>query len=451
MNQDVFEKYSVPKAVATLALPSVIGMLVTIFYNMADTFFVGQTGDPNQVAAVSLATPVFLLLMAVGNIFGIGGCAFISRTLGEGNKEKVKHISSFCFYGGITAGLVMMAAFLFGMQGILKAIGCSENTIGFAEDYLKYIAIGGVFVVVATAFNNIVRGEGAAKISMIGMMMGTIVNIILDPILILGLNMGVAGAAIATVIGNLCSVLFYLYYFLKKHTILSISPKHFTLKEGMIGGVCSAGIPASVNNILMSASNIILNIFLVSYGDDPVAGMGVAMKANMLIVLVQIGLAAGVQPLFGYCYGAKQYSKLKKAMKFTMLCNIAIGTVVTVLYICFTEPIIRAFINSEEVIGYGVTMLRAIMMTGPYIGIMFVFMFMFQAMGRPLPSLVLSLSRQGFVFLPVLVIAKKLIGLEGIIYAQPIADTGALIIAILIFFFINKQMNKHEAEELTAA
>ena len=158
MDNKVFESYSVPKAVATLALPTVLSMLVTIFYNMADTFFVGQTGDPNQVAAVSLTTPVFMLLMAVGNIFGIGGCSYISRMLGEGEKDKVKKISSFCFYGSIIAGLIMMVVFLGGMPVILKLIGCSANTEGYARDYLTYIGLGSVFVVISMAFNNVVRG-----------------------------------------------------------------------------------------------------------------------------------------------------------------------------------------------------------------------------------------------------------------------------------------------------
>ena len=290
MDNKVFESYPVPKAVATLALPTVLSMLVTIFYNMADTFFVGQTGDPNQVAAVSLTTPVFMLLMAVGNIFGIGGCSYISRMLGEGETEKVKKISSFCFYGSIIAGVIMMIVFLGGMPVILKLIGCSPNTEEYARSYLTYIGLGSVFVVISMAFNNVVRGEGAAKISMIGMMIGTIVNIVLDPVMILGMNMGVAGAAIATIIGNICTVVFYLFFFAKMKTGLSISPKHFTAKERILSGVFAIGIPASINNILMSTANIILNNFLASYGDIPVAAMGVAMKANMLVILVQIGL-----------------------------------------------------------------------------------------------------------------------------------------------------------------
>lgn len=447
MKNDVFEKYSVPKAVTTLALPTVLSMLVTIFYNMADTFFVGQTGDANQVAAVSLATPVFLLLMAVGNMFGIGGSSVISRLLGQQNETKVKNVSSFCFYGGIIAGVIMMILFLGGMPVVLDIMGTSANTRGYAEEYMRYIAYGAVFVVVANAFNNVVRGEGAAKTSMIGMMIGTIVNIVLDPIMILWMGMGVSGAAIATVIGNMCTVLYYLYYFAKKKTSLSISPKQFRVSDHIMSGVLMIGIPASVNNILMSTANIILNNFLAKYGDNQVAAMGVAMKVNMLVILVQIGVASGVMPLIGYCYGAGKVTRLKKAMQFAAICNVIMGTVITVVYFLFTEPIIEAFINNQEVVSYGIIMLRALMISGPVIGIMFVISFSIQAMGKALQSLVLALSRQGLVFLPVLLIADKLVGLEGIIFAQPIADIMSLLIALLLFKSIAKTLKEEEKKE----
>ncbi|MBQ7067481.1 MAG: MATE family efflux transporter [Lachnospiraceae bacterium] len=436
MNQDVFEKYSIKKAVATLALPTMLSMLVTIFYNMADTLFVGWTNDPNQVAAVSLATPVFLLLMAVGNIFGIGGSTLISRLLGEKKEDKVKKVSSFCFYGCIVAGAVMTVVFLVGMPAILSLIGCSENTRGFAESYLTCIGIGAIFVVLSNAFGNVVRGEGAAKTSMFGMMLGTVVNIVLDPIMILVMDMGVAGAAIATIIGNICSVVYYVIYLCGKKTALSISIKNFSAKEGILLAVFSIGLPASINNVLMSTSNIILNNFLAGYGDNPVAAMGVAMKANMLVVMLQMGLAMGIQPLIGYCFGAGNIDKMKKVLKFSVVCNVILGSALTLFYVFFSKQIVNIFIDDIEVVNYGITMLRALMLSGPFIGMMFVFNFSFQAMGKAIPSLILSLSRQGLVFLPVLVIANHLVGLNGLIYAQPLADIASLFMAVLMYLII---------------
>lgn len=450
MNQDVFEKYTVKRAVFTLAAPTMLSMLVTVFYNMADTFFVGQTNDPNQVAAVSLATPVFLLLMAVGNIFGVGGSSFISRLLGEGNEKKVKKVSSFCFYGAIISGVFMTVVFLLAMPAILKLIGCSSNTVGFAKSYLNYISYGAVFVVASSALSNVVRAEGAAKVSMTGMMLGTVVNIILDPVMILALDMGVSGAAIATIIGNICSVAYYVRYLLQKKTALSIKREDFTWKEGILTGVLSIGLPASINNVLMSTANIILNNFLSIYGDVPVAAMGVAMKANMLVVMLQMGLAMGIQPLIGYAYGASDRHKLKAVTQFAMLCNVIQGCVLTAVYFFFTESIVSAFINSPEVVENGIFMLRALMLSGPFIGMMFVFNFGFQAMGKAIPSLVLSLSRQGLVFLPVVVIGNYLKGLQGIVYAQPLADIASLLMGFGMFLVIWKQMRGQEKGEREA-
>ncbi|MDD4369765.1 MAG: MATE family efflux transporter [Anaerostipes sp.] len=443
MNQDVFEKYSVPKAMLTLATPTVLSMLVTILYNMADTFFVGQTGDANQVAAVSLTTPVFLMLMAVGNIFGIGGSAYISRLLGQGEKDKTKHVSSFCCYGCIVCGLFMMGLFLLGMPTILKLIGTSSNTYGFAKDYLTCIGYGAVFVVFSNAFGNVVRGEGAAKVSMIGMMIGTIVNIVLDPIMILKMDMGVFGAALATIIGNACAMIFYLIYFKRGKTILSIKRKDFMLKDGIFVGVVSVGIPASINNILMSVSNVVLNIFLVKYGDAQVAAMGVAQKVNILTVLLSIGVAMGVQPLIGYYYGAKRVEDLKKTMAYAMGFNFIMGSMITVLYVMNSQVIVSAFIKSQEVLPYGVQMLRALMVSAPVLGIMFVFNFTFQAMGKPKQSLILSLGRQGLFFLPVLLIADRMIGLDGVVYAQPIADYASILISCIMFVLIKRELDQY--------
>lgn len=440
MNQKVFEEYAIPKAVFTMALPTVLSMLVTVFYNMADTFFVGQTGDANQVAAVSLTTPVFLMLMAIGNIFGIGGSSYISRLLGEGKKDQVKYVSGFCFYGCIVFGLIMMGIFLGGMESILGLIGASENTYQFSKEYLTYIGYGAIFVVVSNAYGNIVRGEGAARISMIGMMLGTIVNIVLDPVMILWMDMGVAGAAVATIIGNICAVIFYLVYILRGNTLLSVSPKHFKMSEGIIGSVFAIGIPASFNNILMSVSNIVLNIYLASYGDDAVAGMGVAMKINILVVLTCLGVGMGVQPLVGYNYGAKNYIRMRGVMKFGILCNVVIGSTITLLYCLFTKPIVQAFINDDSVVRYGVQMLRVLMISAPFLGIMFVLNFSFQGMGKALPSLILSVGRQGLFFFPILIAANHFFGLNGIIYAQPLADVAAVCIATAMFFYINRKL-----------
>ncbi len=454
-NTVVFTEYSVPKAVRVLALPSMLGMLINIIYNLADTFFVGQTGDKNQVAAVSVAMPVFLFFLAIGNLFGVGGCAYISRSLGEGKKEKIKSISSFCIYTGMAASLVLSAVFIILRKPLLYLIGASEFTIDYACDYLLWISLGGIFSVTSIVACNLVRGEGAAKDSMIGMVIGQVFNIVLDPIFILapgnklfgfnmpfGFNMGVKGAAIATVIGNVASVVYFLIYFIKGKSILSITPSRYSAKDGIFKGVVSVGLPASINNLLMSLSNIVVNMFLVKYGDDAVAAMGVAMKANMLVVMLQIGLAQGIQPLVGYCYGAKKYRRMRSSIRFGMMCNVIIGASVTVFYVLCRRQVIGMFIDDEAVIEYGVKMITALMAPGTFLGIMFIINFAFQGMGKGVQSLVLAAGRQGLIFLPMLFIMNKIAGLDGVIWAQPIADICCIILAAVMFRVTTKKLIK---------
>lgn len=447
-NRQLFEEAPVSKAVAVMAIPTMISMLVVVIYNMADTFFIGQTGDPMQVAAVSLATPVFMVFMALGNLFGIGGSSAISRALGERKVERARNISSFCCYGSLGLGIVMALIFLVGMNGILKLIGASENTIDYARDYLTYIAFGGPFIMFGTAFGNILRGEGAAKESMIGNMIGTVTNIVLDPIMILGLGWGVVGAAVATVIGNMAASGFYLLYFLRKKSSLSIRLKDFKAGERIAASVMSIGIPASLNNILMSCANIVLNQVLISYGDTPVAAMGVAMKSNMLVVLLQIGLCAGIQPLIGYNYGARNKKRLLQVFRFTGMCAVVLGTTLTVIMVVARQAVIQAFINDAEVIAYGIQMVIALQISGPVLGILFLCINTIQGMGKAIPSLVLTICRQGLIFIPAIYILNAVFGLDGAIYAQTTADFISIVLSLVICLGIFRKMDQQAKAEV---
>lgn len=444
---DIFENYPVYKSLLYLATPTILGMLVNVFYNMVDTFFVGQTGDPNQVAAVSLTMPIYLLLMAFGNIFGIGGASYISRNLGAKQYDKVKQISSFGFYASIIVGFISMAVFLIFMPFILKISGASENTYKFAKDYLIIVGIGAPFVVNQMAMGQIVRSEGASKEAMIGMMIGTVVNIILDPIMILYMNMGVAGAALATIIGNACSTVYYIWHILGKKTFLSIKFKDFSMQSDILKNVLSIGIPVSINNILMSASNILINNYAASFGDNVVAGLGVAQRLFTLVVLVFIGLGQGVQPFIGYNFAAKNYKRMNGAIKLSCLSSVITGTILLILSFIFSNQAVKVFINNEEVIDYGVQFLIANYSVAPIIGFQFVFMSTFQALGKAIPSLFLSLSRQGIAFIPTIIIGTKLFGINGIVWAQPIADIVSVILATAMYIYIYRKMKKRALSE----
>lgn len=443
--EKIFSSYPIPKAVAALAVPSVLSSIVNVIYNMADTYFVSLMKNTNATAAVSLTMPVFLFFVAFGNIFGVGGSAYISRSMGEGRKDRVKKISSFAIYSSIISGAVLMAIILACINPIIIALGSTNDVVtGYSYDYLKYIALGGPFIVTSITVSNLIRGEGAAKESMIGMMIGTVTNIILDPIMILAMDMGVGGAAIATVIGNIASVIYYAIYIIKGNSSLSVNIKRFSVRDGIFKNVVPVGIPAAINNILMSLSNIILNNFMKDYGEAAVAALGIAMKVNMLITFVQMGIGIGVQPLIGYSFGARNIKRLRSTMKFTMLCTFILGTILTILYLCFSTQIINAFNGEQDplVTEYGVKILRGLMISGPFIGIMFTYNFAFQGMGKSIPSLILSFGRQGLIFLPLVIIMNYLFQFNGIVFAQPVADIVCIVLAPIMFAITVSRLKK---------
>lgn len=446
--EKIFSSYPIPKAVAALALPCVLSNIVNVIYNMADTYFVSLMEDTNATAAVSITMPVFLFFVAFGNIFGVGGSAYISRSLGAGKREKVKQISSFCVFSSIGAGVLLLSLILIFINPLVSGLGASAGAVSeYSRDYLKYIALGGPLIVTSITASNLIRGEGAAKESMIGMMIGTVTNIILDPVMILIFDMGVGGAAIATVIGNLASVVYYAFYLIRGNSILSCNPKRFYAGNGIASNVIPIGVPAAINNILMSLSNIILNNLMKDYGEAAVAALGIAMKVNMLIVFVQMGMGMGIQPLIGYSFGAKNIKRLKGTIKFTILCTVIFGTILSVLYFIFTSSIINLFNGENDplVTEYGVKILRALIITGPFIGIMFAFNFAFQGMGKPVPSLILSLGRQGLIFLPVVIIMNRIFAFDGIIYAQPAADLICVVLSAIMFAVIVSKQKRADS------
>ena len=430
----------VSKAVAKMAIPSVISSLVTVVYNMADTFFVGQTGDSLQVAAVSLTNPIFILLMAFANMFGMGGSAVASMALGEHNEKRVKNASAFMTYASLVVGIIVMAVLLIFMKPVLTLFGADAQTYDFARGYVLHISYGAPFVIWSAAASFIVRAEGSSKEAMIGSMIGTVSNIVLDPVFISGFGMGAAGAAIATTIGNILASLYFVWYFLKKSTYFSIIPKDFKISDGVMSRICATGFPTAIFSVLMSVSTIVLNQILVAYGNAPVAAFGVVFKANMFITFLQLGLANGVQPLLGYNYGSGDTKRFRAVEIFTKKCCVIVGALATLLFFVLRTQIITMFINDTDVIYYGVKMLTAYMLSGPVIGILFVNMNCMQSTNRALPATILSILRQGALLIPLFFILNLAFGINGVFFAQAVTDYVAIILSVIIWMRAKKQM-----------
>lgn len=437
---EIFEKAPVPKAVLKNALPAMAAMLMVLIYNLADTFFIRQTHNDILLAAVSLATPVFLIFMAVGTVFGMGGTSVISRALGEGRTEYAKKVCSFCMWGCIVVGITISALFLIFMDSILALVGASADTWEPAKTYLAIVAFGGPFVLISNCYSNVIRAGGNSTQAMTGQLLGNLVNVVLDPIMILGLNWGIAGAAIATVIGNVLGAGYYILYFVRGKSSLSIRLQDFSMKDKICSGVLAIGIPASLGSLLMSVSQIIINSQMAGYDDMAVAGIGVAMKVTMMTGMVCIGFGQGIQPLLGYCVGAKLWERFKKTMRFSIIFSLGLSAVMTALCYLLRGQIVGAFLTEPAAFDYAVAFTNILLTTSILFGLFYVLCNSLQAMGAATPALIVNLSRQGIIYIPALFILQAWLGVSGLVWAQPVADILSTALVLFHYFRVSRKM-----------
>lgn len=431
---EMFTNIPVPKAVLKNAVPAMAAMLMVLIYNLADTFFIGQTRNDILVAAVSLATPVFLIFMAAGTVFGMGGTSVISRALGQGRNEYAKKACSFCMWGCVGTGIILAAIFLIFTDQILALVGASADTWEPAGTYLTIVAFGGPFVLISNCYSSIIRAEGQSGRAMMGQLIGNLTNIILDPIMILAFQWGIAGAAIATVVGNVAGAGYYLAYFLRGKSILSIHIRDFSIKDRIPGNVLAIGVPASLGSLLMSISQIIVNARMAGYGDMALAGIGVAMKVTMITGMICIGLGQGVQPLLGYCVGSGEWERFKKIMKFSSVFALGLGAVMTGICYLFSGQMVGIFLAEGDAFRYAESFTRILLTTSVLFGVFYVLTNALQAMGAAKEALVINLSRQGLIYIPAVFILQMLLGASGLAWAQPVADLLSTLFVAALYF-----------------
>ncbi len=430
----LFEQMPVRKAYFKLALPVVLSMVVSLVYNMVDTYFIAKTGNAQLVAGVALGSPVFTLMIAVGDIFGLGGSSFISRLFGQKRDQDGKRLSVFCFYGALFTGVGIAALLLLLRAPLLTVLGAREDTVQYARDYFTWIALGAPFIILSFTPCNQLRTEGFANASMVGSVLGAVVNIVLDPVLIFGCSMGAAGAAIATVLGYICTDFFYIWFLLRRSRNLSVDIRLLRVSWREVGQVLAIGIPASITNIAQSFCVLITNRFLVPYGTDKVAAMGIALKVSMIAVLVLIGFAFGVQPLIGYNYGAQNYVRLQKALRFSYLFEVGLGLVLTGAVFAAVPLLIRLFMDDGSVYTLGVAMLRRLLLGTAFYAFTLVTTCAFQAAGKAVGAFVLSISGQGVIYGLVILVLSGIWGYDGVIVTQPVADVLTCLLAMALYF-----------------
>lgn len=428
----LFETTPVPKAFLTLALPVVMSKIISMIYNMVDIYFIGRTGNANLVAGVSICAPVFLLMVSLGDLFGLGGSSVMSRLFGQKKDEDGKRVSSFTFYSAIATGVLITVIMLIFQTPILHMLGAEGEVLSYAAEYYIWIALGAPFIILTLIPTNQLRTEGLANIAMIGSIVGSVVNIVLDPVFIFGLGMGAGGAAIATVLGNIVTDIIFVVCIRKKSQKLTVDIKMAKVDLAIVGAVFAIGLPSSLNNLMNSFGSALLNRGLASYGADKVAAMGIASKVNMMVAMIMIAFAFGAQALIGYNYGAGNRARLREILKFDLLIQMLIAIAGGALLMIFAPSMIRLFMNDAVIVEAGTLILRRMLLGLPFTGIFLVCSTLFMSAGKSLPTLIMSLSRQGIVFAAALFILSRTLGYTGVITAQPVADMLSALLAVAL-------------------
>ena len=413
-----------------LSVPVVLGSIVTIVYSLADTYFIAQTGNAMLVAGVSVCAPIFMILMAFGNIFGQGGSSLLSRLLGQGRAEDAGRVSAFCFWIALLTGAAIGLLLLALRDPFLSLLGSSSDTLPYAREYATALLLGAPLIVVNFIHMNLLRCEGMSGFSMAGTVIGAAINVVLDPLLIPG--MGARGAATATVIGYAGSDLFLLAVVLWRSGVLSVRPV-LSIGRFFLKDVLSIGVTAAVTNIATSLCTVLVNQKLLAYGDDRIAAMGIVLKVNMIVQMILVGFSFGGIPLFGFLSGAGERKKIRRLLRFCLAFLSALSLAMTLIICLTTRPLLGLITPDAGLVETAVPMLRWQVAGSAFAGVVMLMTCLCQASGRALPALALSLSRQGIVFAAVLLIAARFFGYGGILASQCAADvlSAALAAGIL--------------------
>ncbi len=442
---DLFERIAIPKAVARLAIPTILSSLVMVLYNLADTYFVGMLNDPVQNAAVTLAAPVLLAFNAVNNLFGVGTSSMMSRALGRKEFETVKKSSVFGFYCALAFALMFSLLCTVFKQPLLILLGATPKTIDATAAYMKWtVNFGAAPAIMNVVMAYMVRSEGAALHASLGTMSGCLLNIFLDPIFILpgSLNMGAAGAGLATFLSNCfaCCYFFLLMFIKRKNTYVCINPRRFAIRKAIVFGICGVGIPASIQNLLNVTGMTILNNFASSYGEDAVAAMGITQKVNTVPMQIALGLSQGIMPLVSYTYASGNHKRMKNTIFFTGKIVVGFTASVFLIYYIGAGGVISLFMKNEAIIAYGTRFLRGFCLGLPFLCMDFLAVGVFQAVGMGREALIFAIMRKIILEIPALYLWNYLFPLYGLAYAQFTAEVVLATAAVIVLARLFKRL-----------
>jgi multidrug efflux pump len=423
------EKAPVPQAILHMAVPMIMAMILDLVYNLIDAFFVGQLGNTAMLAAITLAFPLQIALMGVGQIFGTGGGTLIPRLLGEKDFEGVKKASAVNFYLALLAGVVMMLVFMLFLTPILNLMGATGEAFQYTRDFARVLALGSPLIITMMALSETVRGEGDSTAAMTGMILSVVINIVLDPILIFVLKMNVTGAALATVIANGVSVAYFCWHIQTKSKVQSIRLRDFRPTRDILTNIFKIGSSAFLFCFLMVISSMMFNTYALSYGDNVIAAFGIANRVVQICEFLGTGLFQGVVPLLAYAYAAGNQARLNKVLSTTTLFFIGITLGVGGLLYGFRQPLFRLFSADPRVLEVGFVILTAMLVSTLFSGFSSIVLGMFQAFGAGVQSNIMAAVR-GLALIPIIYLANRMLGLDGVIWSLPAAEISACLIGL---------------------
>ena len=434
----------IPKALMALGVPTMVGMLINALYNLVDTYFVGGLGT-DQMGAVTVAFPLGQIVVGLGLLFGNGAAAYLSRLLGRGDKDTANKVASTAVYSGVAIGAIVILISVIFLEPILKQIGAIDSVMPYAITYTRIYIVFSIFNVFNVTMNNIVSSEGAAKTAMCALMAGAVLNVVLDPVFIYALDLGVAGAAIATALSQIVSTLVYLTYILQKKSVFNFRVKECCFAKEIMSEILKIGIPTLIFQLLTSLSISMINSAAKEYGGSALAAMGPVTQIMSMGTLIVFGFLKGFQPIAGFSYGAKKFDRLREAIKTSILWSTGFCVLFGLIAAVLAAPIISLFTKDDlDMIRIGSIALRANALSFILFGFYTVYSFLFLVMGKAKEGCILGTCRQGLCFVPVILVLPTACGLSGVLYAQPIADVLSALITVWMAVRLHRELKMTE-------
>ena len=434
----------IPKALMALGIPTMIGMMINALYNLVDAYFVGGLGE-SQMGAISIVFPLGQVVVGLGLLFGNGAASYLSRLLGRGDQDTANKVASTALYSSVSIGAAVILLATIFLKPILRLLGATDTIMPYAITYARIYVLSSIFNIFNVTMNNIVTSEGAAKTTMCALLTGAVLNIGLDPVFIYVLEMGVAGAAIATAISQVVSTLVYLAYIFGKKSAFTFSVKAFGPTREMMAEILKIGVPTLIFQLLTSLSIALINRAAKGYGDAVIAGMGAVTRVTSMGTLVVFGFLKGFQPIAGFSYGAKKFDRLREAIRTSIIWSTAFCVIVGLLMALLSTQIVSQFTKGNaEMISVGQKSLMANGFSFILFGYYTVYSSLLLALGKGRAGFILGACRQGICFVPVILILPAIWGINGILYAQPVADVLSAVITVWMAMRLHKELNAAE-------